>query len=243
MKGKILSTALFLILTIIMPVLTYGDEQSINDGVTWLSENQNQDGSYGYNKDILLLDTTAVLDTFYSLEQTGTAYTEGITWLSEETPLTTDFITRRMITLYKEGEDITPEIDLLINSKNPEGGFGGDEDAESMVTDTALALYALKAVNYEDSDILESTLDYLLSTQNPDSGWGFEEGDESSVYMMATVLKTLLPFRDTYNIEAEITSSASYLLSTHTPEGGFSTLLEETTLYETALAAEVLIVL
>ncbi len=241
MKGKILSTALFLILTIIMPVLTYGDEQSINDGVTWLSENQNQDGSYGDDEALLLLDTTAVLDTLYSLEQTGTTYMDGITWLNEETPLTTDFISRRMITLYKEGEDITGEVDLLINHKNPEGGFGGDEDAESMVTDTAIALHALKTVDYEDTDILESALDYLTTTQNTDFGWGFEEGDESSVFMTSTVLKTLLLFRDTYNFESEITTAASCLLSTHTPEGGFGTTPEETALYETALATEILI--
>ncbi|MFZ3136725.1 MAG: CARDB domain-containing protein [Thermodesulfovibrionales bacterium] len=100
--------------------------------------------------------------------------------------------------------------------------------------DTALALQALKAVNYSDQTIIQSVINYLLSTENSVGGWGFYQGDESNVYMTALVSMTLQQFQRTTSIATAINKAASYLIAHQNADGGFGT--SDSTVYETAYA-------
>ena len=100
MKRECLVMVILLVLSLIMPASTYSGTEAVDTGVSWLISNQDQDGTWGSDEELFILDTTTVLDTLYSLGETDTAYTDGIAWLSNETALITDFMSRRMITLY-----------------------------------------------------------------------------------------------------------------------------------------------
>jgi prenyltransferase beta subunit len=117
---------------------------------------------------------------------------------------------------------------------------GGYDDYEVNNLDTTLALLALKKIKYPNLDTIGYALGYLLSTQNPDGGFGFYAGDKSNVYMTTIVLQALLAYKGTFNIQNSINNAVSYLLTKQNPDGGFGS--SASTVYETALALEALIV-
>ncbi len=239
--AKNISVMFLCIVSLFMINLTSLSAQTseITDGVDYLVTTQNADGSWGDDSTTvgIFSATVSVTETFQLLKETGIqSYTEAVTWLESQELTRTAYLAERIRLLSDNGSD----LDKLLSYMDELSLWSGYEDYENTIIDTALSLQALKAIDYEDTETIDKALDYLTTTQNTDFGWGFEEGDESSVFMTSTVLKTLLLFRDTYNFESEITTAASCLLSTHTPEGGFGTTPEETALYETALALRVM---
>ncbi len=236
------------VLTVLSIVLVYtiitttghANSPEITDSLNYLKSTQNTDGSWGEEDSIayILPSTVTVMEILeITGESEGSNYMDAVVWLQDQELMSTNYLAERIRLLSQGGED----LELLLSYMDETFLWGGFEEHDINILDTVLSVQALKAINYEDTETIGKALDYLTTTQNTDFGWGFEEGDESSVFMTATVLKTLLLFRDTYNFESEITTAASCLLSTHTPEGGFGTTPEETALYETALATEILI--
>jgi len=154
-----------------------------------------------------------------------------------------------MLVLARAEFDVSTIRDYLLSIRNDEGGWGVAEGFESDVKRTALALQALKAVNYPDQSIIQSAIDYLLSTQNTDGGCGFYpslcsgcEGDESNVYMTALVSMTLQQFPQTTSIATAINKATDYLITHQNVDGGFGEgggtppLQSPSTVYETAYA-------
>ncbi|MBI5634421.1 MAG: VCBS repeat-containing protein, partial [Nitrospirae bacterium] len=228
-----------LLLIFLMPALAFSSSTAIDNGASWLSTVQNLDGSWGNNADNAALDTATVINTLRHIDNNSPAYWAGSNWINTQAPLITDFLSRKIITLHMTDIDVTADVAALVSSKRTDGGWGGDADATSMVNDTALALQALKAVNYSDTNVISSALGYLISTQNPDGGWGFYQGDDSNVYMTALALQTLSQFKSAFDLQASIISAATYLLTKQNPDGGFGSSLS--TVYETALAVMALI--
>ncbi len=183
--------------SLLLAPLSYASSTSITNGINLLSANQNPEGNWGNNIDLTILDTSTVLDTFKFLNITNSSYSHGVTWLTSQYPLSTDFLSRKIISLYMAGINISTDLSALVNSRNLDGGWGGETDSTGMVIDTALALQALKAVNYSDQTIINNAISYILSTQNPDGGFGFYQGDASNVYMTAVVSSTLQQFSRT----------------------------------------------
>ena len=58
-----------------------------------------------------------------------------------------------------------------------------DVRSTSMIIDTALALSALKSVNYSNQTTISNAILYLVTNQNTDGGWGFYAGDESNIFL------------------------------------------------------------
>lgn len=226
------TTIFFVVLFVLASAFAYSPP--IENGISWLSATQNPDGSWGNNADFTILDTSTVLDTFKYLNVSNSAYSNGVTWLSSQSPLTTDFLSRKVISLYMAGTNVSTDLSTLVNRRNLDGGWGGDADSTSMINDTALALQAIKAVNYSDQTIIESAINYLLSTQNTDGGWGFYQGDDSNVYMTALASITLQQFPRTTSIATAINKATSYLIAHQNTDGGFG--VSPSTIYETSLA-------
>ena len=118
-----------------------------------------------------------------------------------------------MLVLSQAGFDVSTIRDYLLSVRNDDGGWGVVEEFESDIKRTALALQALKAVDYPDLDTLNYALGYLLSTQNPDGGWGFYEGDESNGFMTAMVSITLQQFSQTVELATAINRATDYLIN------------------------------
>ncbi len=228
--------------------LSYAQSQQITNGLIYLSTSQNPDGSWGSDTSgaELLPSTVSVMETFQLLGQTGTAnYSNALTWLQSQGLNTTDYLSERIHALSIAGTD----DDLLLSYLDEfDYAWGGYDDFDINTLDTALALQALKTVNYSDSTVINSAIDYLISSQNPDGGWGLcqssslgcadGEGD-SNVYMTALVSSTLQQFPQTSAIATAINKATNYLIAHQNADGGFganaASAAPASTVYETAL--------
>ncbi len=212
---------------------SFANSTAITNGLSWLTTNQNSDGSFGITE-TSILDTTNVLDTLRLLQPTSTTYLTGVTWLSSQSVTSTDFLARQIISLSSVGVGITSDLTNLLGIENIDNGWGGDISATSMINDTVLALDALNAVNYSNQTTISNAILYLVTNQNSDGGWGFYAGDDSNVYMTAMVLQVFDELKATYNLSFPISNAAQYLLSHQNSDGGFGS--SPSTVYETALS-------
>ena len=230
-KSIILS---FLFIPLIWIPIARAQSGSINNGLNWLLANQNPDGSWGLQGNLTLLNTTEAMNTLKYLGYTGTNYTEGVNWVSSYTATSTDEIARETISLIGAGIFVSVPINTLTGYMNPDNGWGIGELFSSDILDTALALEALRAVNYSDQATISNAVLYLVTKQNSDGGWGFYAGDDSNVYMTAMVLQVFDGLKATYNLTFPISNAAQYLLSHQNSDGGFGS--STSTVYETALS-------
>jgi hypothetical protein len=212
-------------------------------GLNYLSTTQNPDGSWSGDVATDFYNTFTVLETFRLFNKVNASYQMGFQWSQAYLADDVDYLTKRIILLSQNNISFADELTTLLSLRNIDsGGWGLKESFAGEVIDTALALQALKAVNYSDQNIISSALGYLLSTQNTDGGWAFRQaqGDEiyeSNVYMTALILDTLSQFKSAYNLQTEINSAASYLLAHQNSDGSFGS----PTVYETALSLIALI--
>ncbi len=217
----------------------------IDDGLSWLLNHQALEGYWGDSMRTPLRDTCAVIATLsYLKSDNNPNYSNGVQWLLSSDVTNIDSLSQRILSLSLSGKGIQDDITALVSLQNTNGGWGLYYGHRSDPFDTALALQALKAVNYPDQNIISSAISYLTSTQNSDGGWGFYKGDESNMYMTAIVLSTLSQFKSTYNLQTHINNAVAYLLAHQNADGGFgsSTGSESpSTVFETALTFEALL--
>jgi prenyltransferase beta subunit len=223
---------IFLVAVIISVAIenSFAQLQQFTSGLTYLTTSQNPDGSWGSEAADagILPSTIAAIEALKVSNQASTqTYSNAISWIQTQGLQTTDYFSERMHALMVAGADrdvLLSYLDEII------GAWGGYSEFEVNTLDTALALQALKTVNYQDQDTISNALGYLISTQNTDGGWGFCDasslscGDgagDSTVYMTAIVLQTLSQFMTTYNLQASIIDAAACLLSHQNPDGGF----------------------
>lgn len=210
----------------------------ITGGLAWLSTAQTTTGNWQMVDTSEYYSTAAALDALFVLDSTSESYARGLQWMSGQMVSPTDYLSRSIIARKRAGMDVSFEVDTLILYRNPEGGWGCDDDYVNDVIDTALALQALKAANYADLSVVNAGLEYLIVNQNADGGWGFFPGDRSNTYMAALVSGTLQKFPQTTAIATAIGKATSYLLAHRNTDGGFGS--SPSTIYETALAYEAL---
>lgn len=227
----------------------FAQTPEITNGLTYLNTTQNIDGSWGDDTSLMekLPSTVTVIETLRILNRSDTTnYADAVLWLQGYIVKTADYISERITVLpTTEGEDLK---NILAYLDATAYAWGGYKDFKVNILDTALALRALKAVDYQDGELIGSALNYLTSTQNHDGGWGFcsssqggcQNGAESGVYMTALVSSTLRQFDITPDIATAINGATKYLTAHQNLDGGFGfdALSGEarSTIYETALA-------
>ncbi len=235
------------IAVLLMASLSFAQSTAIQAGLNNLTSTQNSDGSWGgdLSHTEILPSTGAVIRTLQLLNQTNTeSYSEAIQWYQGQNLGYTENISERSHLL-----NIGNDVDLLSSYFDQlTYAWGGYDDQTYRVNnlDTALALQALKAVNYPSQNVISSALFFLTSTQNTDGGWGFcaaasagcsDSG--SNIYMTAMVLNTLSQFKSTYELRTPRNKAVAYLLTKQNPDGGFGS--SRSMVYETSLAFEALI--
>lgn len=222
---------------ILFTSFSFAQSSSITNGLSYLQSTQSPEGYWGdvaeapYNS---LVDTCAVAETLNYLNKTGTGYNSAIQWINTAGVFNNDYLFTKMLVLAQAGYDMSLVRDYLLSIVNDDGGWGVAEGFESDIKRTALALQALKSVNYPDQNIISSALCYLTSNQNSDGGFGFYSGDGSNVYMTAVVSITLQQFTQTTSIATAINKATNYLIAHQNADGGFGS--SASTVYETALA-------
>ncbi|MFZ3138171.1 MAG: hypothetical protein WA126_12375, partial [Thermodesulfovibrionales bacterium] len=88
-KTTICFTLIFLLLLFSFS-LSFAQSSAISKGLSWLSSNQNADGSFG--NVLLVRDTTEVADTLRYFDSTGVDYQEAMSWIDGVTPFNNDYL-------------------------------------------------------------------------------------------------------------------------------------------------------
>ena len=158
-KGLLLA----IIISLLSAFSAHAQSTAINSGVSWLGTQSNPDGSLGNITSTTdsTRTTIAVIDTLQALSQTNTTlYNNAVSWLKSQSISTTDYLAERMFTLLSGGSD----EGLLVSYIDPASGvWRGYEGYGINNLDTALALSALKSVNYSNQTTISNAILYLIN--------------------------------------------------------------------------------
>ena len=77
------------------------------------------------------------------------------------------------------------ELDYIISSQNPDGGFGLTEGYASDIIDTKLALKAL--ADLDETEAMTNAAMYIASLQNADGGFSYQQGLASNPELTAEI--------------------------------------------------------
>ena len=137
--------------------------QQISNGLTWLRTSQNSDGSWTTDVTTSFHSTATVTESLYSLEVTGTTYTNAVNWLNAQQVENTRYLSLKILSLLPYGMDISLELNELLSYKNSDNGFGEYLGDNSDISYTVFALDALKAVNYSNQTTISNAILYLIN--------------------------------------------------------------------------------
>jgi subtilase family serine protease len=208
----------------------------------WLVAQQAIDGSWADSAETRLRDTAASVRALATAGVAGTAWQRGIAWLQGAAPESLDFRARVASALGPAGvaaADRTARIATLLSTQNADGGFGAGRDFASDALDTALALRALRALEYPEDARVRAAVPAFADLANPDGGWPAVAGGESSTVATAEVLLALLDWSDTPGSAALRGTGLAALLARRNVDGGFGS--SPSTPHASALALEVLL--
>ena len=206
---------------------------NIDDGVTWLVNNQEVDGSWQDSSQTGPRDTVEAVLALRNFAAAQPNYSQGLQWLGGSDSANLVYLARKIEALVGTGDNVTAFIEQLLSGQNADGGWGSNRYYMSNPLDTSFALKALAAVNYAGNEVLAKAIAYLKSNQNSDGGWGGTNG-KSTIESTANVLCAFNRFRQEYSLDDEITKGLAWLIQRQNPDHGFGN--SPSTVYDTAMA-------
>ena len=203
---------------------------SIDDGLTWLREQQHPDGYWDDKESTRLRDTTHSMSTLLRFDSGFTNSVEAVEWINAHRATNTDFLARQ-VALFGDNPTLTT-LDRLLALQNSDGGWGLAEGYDSDAQDTALAILALRNASASPTAI-DQAVQFLLLVQNADGGWGNAVGAESRSGITATVLQAIQP---SVSATAAIENALALLQLRQNGDGGFGD--SPSTIYDTAMVLQ-----
>ncbi len=223
-----------LLLQMLLTSIVFAQTTQVTNGLNYLVSTQSVDGSWISGEESAIA-TSEAIETLKLLKQTGTAnYINALSWLQSQSLESTNHIAERIYSLATGGTDsaaLVSYMDELVLA------WGGYDNFTVDNLDTAIALQALKAINYANQTTIQSAISYLLNHQNTNGGWGFDNGDVSNVYMTAIVSRVLQLFPQTSAIATAVNKATSFIITNQNSDGGFGTSVHQTALSYIALVA------
>ncbi len=217
---------------ILPPVDTRIDPANIRDGVSWLMDNQETDGSWMDSLQTAQRDTAEALLALSRYLDAQVNYFFGLSWLHDTDSENMVFISKKIEVFKDAGENASALIEELVSAQNNDGGWGSNKNYMSNPADTSFVLKALAVSEYPEQNILSSAIDYILSKQNPDGSWGSSDG-EGYIEVTTNVLAAFNKLRGSFLLDDQITSGLSWLVQQQNPNGGFGN--SQSTIYDSAM--------
>lgn len=206
---------------------------NINDGVTWLMNNQRPDGSWMDLPQTMERDTAETVLVLKDFDFAQTNYSNGLQWLNGTYSENLDYLSRKIEALVQSGQGVWTLITDLVSRQNPDGGWGSTKYYLSNPEDTSFALKSLALTGYQDQTTMAKAIEYLKSKQNTDGGWGGDD-EGSSVQVTANALLSSNAYRTAFSLEEQITRGTTWLIQRQNGDGGFGN--SPSTVYDTAIA-------
>jgi prenyltransferase beta subunit len=211
----------FLLIYFHYTFLTINAWAGTSEAVNYLESVQNTDGSWGSDPSTIFFETTEAIKALRKNGSIGNPYQRAVGYVKNEWIGGVEDYARRINSIYPAGEDVTDDIDNLLDARNTDGGWGYDIDYSSDVYHTALALTALHTLGINNPSIISSAINYILSKRNAINGsFGLNE-DDSSVYITSNVILALYPYRTSYGLSAQLTQAKNWLVTQQKGDGGF----------------------
>jgi subtilase family serine protease/flagellar hook assembly protein FlgD/squalene cyclase len=204
---------------------------SIEDGLTWLREQQYADGYWEDKGSTRIRDTTYSLLTLLRFDANFANSVTAIEWINAQLATNTDFLARQ-VALFGNNP-IQATLDQLLALQNSGGGWGLAQGYDSDALDTALAILALRKASVSPAAINQA-VQFLLLSQNADGGWGNAVDSESRSGITATVLQAIQP---SVSATAAIEDALALLQLRQNSDGGFGD--SPSTIYDTAMVLQV----
>lgn len=170
--------ALLLAAAVSLPAFAASPYESfVAKGVSWLTFNQNIDGSWGWDSAVAPPATAEAVIALRAINYRTPAYYWGIAWLENHNAANVDYQSRRILALAANGDNVQSGQQYLQAAQSTaipgNGGWGLNATYEGAPLDTALALQAYKQLNVSTG--VSSALGYLKTAQltGTDKGWAF----------------------------------------------------------------------
>jgi len=222
---------------VLPPIVPRPLPPNIDDGVAWLMNHQQADGSWRDSLQTTLRDTAETLLSLKNFAAAGQNYSSGLQWLGAADSRNMVYLSSKIEALSDAGGDVSAYLTELTSAQNPDGGWGSNRLYRSNPVDTSFAIKALASAGYSGQGVLSKAVEYLKSKQNTDGGWG-NEGGESSTEATTNVLYAFNKYRKEFQVEDQISNGISWLAARQNPDGGFGA--SPSTVYETAMAVSIL---
>ncbi|MGB5584093.1 MAG: carboxypeptidase-like regulatory domain-containing protein [Gammaproteobacteria bacterium] len=197
--------------------------------IDWILSTQKADGSYVLANDIATAtqSTSEALLAFAALEEvTDAGIPLAVKYVTAEAYLNTENLSRVITANHLVGTDVSVLLAQLERYQNFDGGFGELPDYHSTPLDTAFALIAMAAVDYDDIDVVDAAISYLINHQQADGSFILSDNNESSYYITALCSIALHRYHFLFDVTAELQAANEYLLSQQIPGAGWGTSWE-----------------
>ena len=145
---------------------------NLSQAVTWLTGQQNSDGSWGANPNLQPVYTSVAVQALARAYNTNAAYYAGVTWLEDHNISNVDLTSRSAEALISHGDSLGASLTYLnsdqYNNSGTYGGWGLNSNYTSSTLDTALALIAIKDLGTDANQAAAVT--YLQNQQGTTAG-------------------------------------------------------------------------
>ncbi|MGE3540694.1 MAG: CARDB domain-containing protein [Candidatus Tectimicrobiota bacterium] len=213
-------------------------ETALREGLHWLRQQQQADGSWQDHGATRVRDTALTLETLLRLDPAFTGQAPAVTWLHGQTPESTDARARQLQALAMAGEEVAGLREALLGLRHTSGGWGAGAGYAPAPLDTALVLVALAQAGHLAVSDVEPALDFLRQSQHGDGGWSALAGGPSRVGVTTLVVQAL---HLAQRLQPGLEAACAWLASQQQADGGFGA--GSSTVHETAQVLQSMIVL
>jgi hypothetical protein len=165
-------------------------DNSVYQGLSFLVETQENDGSWGRYGKMQTADITDIIEYIcindYWSEDLSNLLDNASFYFFNEDILNVDDISKYLLI-----NDLCNDayIYILKEAQNPDGGFGLDKGYASDIIDTKLALKALADIG--ETEAMTKAALYIASLQNDDGGFAYQVGLDSNPELTAEIADIL----------------------------------------------------
>lgn len=199
MKAGLIIVVQLLMLAVVLPSFAAGQYSvKANAAVSWLTSNQNIDGSWGKNDNLKLVYTAEAVMALEAMNQRIPAYYWGVTWLENHAAPSVDYTARRILALASHKDYLMADKSYLHFAQSlfqqTYKGWGLSRYYQSSTMDSALAIMALTKLGTTLN--VQAGVDYLRSVQlaGTDKGWAVAQESVSDPITTALVIQALVGF-------------------------------------------------
>jgi len=185
----------------------------VQSGLQWLSEQVDSEGRLNASSIRLSTPLQAEAETSETLAwflhpHAGLATRLGAADHRHES----EHLSRRILGLAANGRGTSDALDRLRALQNTDGGFGGSTAHRSTMTDTALALQALRAAGVVEGPDIARALDYLRARLVDRTHQDWQTTPLSAPYVHAHALLALQVYAARYPLSDSIAAQRQFLI-------------------------------